>query len=125
MRSSTFIIAAAAAALAASPALAHPKLIAASPVPNGVVKSTNQLRLIFSEALIGKFSGAEVMVTGMPGMKMKAPVRLPAQVALTRDGKSLVLALPKPLPRGSYRLDWHVVSKDTHRVKGSYGFRVG
>jgi methionine-rich copper-binding protein CopC len=125
MRNRTFFIAAAAATFVAAPALAHPKLVAANPAPNASVKATSQLRLTFSEALIAKFSGADVVMTEMPGMKMHAPMRVPATAALGPDNKSLVLALPKPLARGSYRLDWHVVSTDTHRVNGSYAFKVG
>ena len=33
--------------------------------------------------------------------------------------------LAKPLTRGTYRLEWHVVSTDTHHVKGAYVFKVG
>ena len=27
-------------------------------------------------------------------------------------------------PKGAYKLDWHAVSNDTHRVQGSYTFKV-
>jgi hypothetical protein len=35
----------------------------------------------------------------------------------------LVLPLP-PLAPGRYRVRWHVVSVDTHRTEGEFGFEV-
>ena len=64
------------------------------------------------------------LLIAMPGMAMK-PMRVPVEASLGAGGKTLVLTPARPLVRGSYRLDWHVVSTDTHRVKGSYTFRVG
>jgi len=29
------------------------------------------------------------------------------------------------LPSGNYKVQWHAVGEDTHRVKGSYSFSVG
>ena len=109
--------------LVAAPVVAHPKLLSATPAPNAAVKPTGTLRLNFSETLLPKFSGAEVTMTGMPGMTSHAPTRIPATV--TADGKSLAVRFARPLARGTYRVDWHVVSADTHRVKGGYVFKVG
>ena len=108
----------------ASPALAHPKLVSATPAPNASVAATGRLQLTFSEPLVAKFSGVELVMTDMPGMKMSSPMKMVARTALGADGRTVVVTLAKPLPRGTYRLDWHVVSADTHRVKGSYGFKV-
>ncbi|URW75841.1 copper homeostasis periplasmic binding protein CopC [Sphingomonas donggukensis] len=118
------ILAAVAALATASPALAHPKLVSATPAPNASVAATGRLQLTFSEPLVAKFSGVELVMTDMPGMKMSTPMKMTASTAVGPDGKTVVVTLAKPLPRGTYRLDWHVVSSDTHRVKGSYGFMV-
>lgn len=118
------LIAAAAALLAAAPALAHPKLVSATPAPNSVAASPAKLQLTFSEALVANFSGVELVMTDMPGMKMSSPHKMAVTTALASDGKTVVVTLAKPLPRGAYRLDWHVVSTDTHRVQGSYPFKV-
>jgi copper resistance protein C len=117
-------LAAMAAILVATPVAAHPKLVAAQPAPNGVTAATSQLQLKFSERLIARFSGAELVMTNMPGMKAHAPVRVPIKAAVAPDGVTLVLSTAKPLARGTYRIDWHVVSADTHRVGGGYSFRV-
>ena len=118
------LIAAAAAVLAAAPAIAHPKLVSANPAPNSVAASPAKLQLTFSEALVANFSGVELVMTDMPGMKMSSPHKMAVTTALAPDGKTVVVTLAKPLPRGAYRLDWHVVSTDTHRVQGSYAFKV-
>lgn len=115
----------AAAALAAPlPAHAHPRLVSATPSPGATSTPTARLHLVFSERLVPKLSGADLVMTSMPGMKMKAPMAMPARTRLAADGKTLQLALARPLPKGSYRVDWRVVSADTHRVQGHYDFQV-
>jgi methionine-rich copper-binding protein CopC len=51
-------------------------------------------------------------------------MKVPSKVALGSDGKTLVVTLPKALSTGSYTLSYHVVSTDTHRVEGSYSFKI-
>lgn len=115
-----------AAALLVAPvaAYAHPKLLSATPAPNAVTAPTARLQLVFSEGLVAQFSGADLVMTEMPGMKMNAPMKMPATATLGADGKTLVVTLPRALPVGSYKLSYHVVSTDTHRVEGNYSFRV-
>ncbi|MES2095928.1 MAG: copper homeostasis periplasmic binding protein CopC [Pseudomonadota bacterium] len=118
------LTAAAAALFVAAPAVAHPKLVSATPAPNSVVASPARMQLTFSETLVANFSGVELVMTDMPGMKMSSPMKMKVAIALAPDGKTVVVTSAKPLPRGAYRLDWHVVSTDTHRVQGSYTFKV-
>jgi methionine-rich copper-binding protein CopC len=106
------------------PAFAHPKLVSATPAPDAATAPTARLQLVFSERLVAQFSGAELVMTEMPGMKMHGPMRMTVKASVADDGKTLVLTLAKPLPKGGYRVDWHVVSADTHRVQGNYGFKV-
>lgn len=105
-------------------AYAHPKLVSATPAPNAVTAPTARLQLVFSEALVAQFSGADLVMTEMPGMKMNAPMKMSATAAIGHGGKTLVVTLPRALPVGIYKLNYHVVSTDTHRVEGSYSFRV-
>lgn len=125
MRTKILFLATAVALLAAGPALAHPKLLSAMPAPNSISKTPTSLKLNFSEGLVSNFSGATLVMTSMPGMAMGKPMSIIAKASLGAGGKTLVIALAKPLTRGTYRLDWHVVSTDTHHVKGSYSFKVG
>ena len=113
-----------AALIAPLPAFAHPKLITATPAPNSGTAPTARLQLAFSERLVAQFSGADVVMTEMPGMKMHGPMKMAVKANLAEDGKTLVLTLQKPLAKGNYRVDWRVVSTDTHRVQGNYSFKV-
>jgi hypothetical protein len=38
--------------------------------------------------------------------------------------KQLVVPFNEPLSPGEYKVEWHAVSDDTHRVKGNYSFSV-
>ena len=116
----------AAAALAiATPALAHPKLVASNPAANALIAKPSKLELRFSEKLVGSFSSVDLAMTGMPGMANHGPMKISGlATSVGADGKTLVVKLRQPLAAGTYKLDWHAVSADTHRVNGSYSFRV-
>ena len=116
----------AAAALAmATPALAHPKLVASNPAANAIVAKPAKLELRFSEKLVGQFSSVDLVMTSMPGMANHGPMKINGlATSVGTDGKTLVVKLKQPLAAGTYKLDWHAVSADTHRVNGSYSFRV-
>ena len=103
--------------LAASPALSHPKLVAANPSPNATVATPRVLQLRFSEKLIARFSAADIVTAG--GAKVGG---LTSRIG--SDGKTLAIVPRAPLRSGVYKLTWHVVSIDTHRVQGAYAFRV-
>jgi methionine-rich copper-binding protein CopC len=108
-------------ALAATGAMAHPKLTSTIPAAGGAERTTpptKEIRLKFSEGVIVKFSGLELrdesgkpIATGTPAIDPK-------------DRKQLVVPLDAPLVAGKYRVIWHAVSQDTHRVKGEYTFTV-
>lgn len=123
-RKTIFAVAMAASVLTANAAQAHPKLNAATPAANAVVAAPTRIQLVFSEALVAQFSGLDLTMTEMPGMKM-APMKMNGvKATVGADGKTLVATLAKPLPVGTYKVDYHVVSADTHRIQGSYTFKV-
>ncbi|WP_343526192.1 copper homeostasis periplasmic binding protein CopC [Sphingomonas sp.] len=122
MRSILLSAAVALSALAA-PAYAHPKLLSASPAANATVAAPARITLRFSEALIAKFSGAEVAMTGHAGMA-HGSMPVAATSAVDADGRTLVLTPKSALMPGQYTVTWHVVSSDTHRITGSVAFTV-
>ena len=105
--------------LLATSANAHPKLISASPAADVSSKvSPTEIKLNFSEGVIARFSGIE--------LKDETGKAIATGVAATdpKDRKQLVVPLPAPLMAGHYKVTWHAVSEDTHRVKGEYSFGV-
>ncbi|MBP0619728.1 copper homeostasis periplasmic binding protein CopC [Cupriavidus consociatus] len=117
-------IAAAAAALASSAALAHPRLVTSSPADKAEVAAPQKIELTFSEDLVTQFSGANLVMTGMPGMASHAPMKMAARVSASSDPKAMVITPAQPLPAGSYRVEWRAVSADTHPVTGNFSFTV-
>jgi len=107
------------AALAASLALAHPKLLSASPADQSVGPAPAQIALHFSEKLVAQFSDATLVTTAASG-----PANVAAKVSTSSDGRTLTVSPAQPLTPGAYRVDWHVVAADTHRVGGHLAFQV-
>lgn len=115
----------AALAIAAVPAtaMAHPKLLNSFPAANSTVAKPAAITLNFSEELLGPLSGVDLVMTGMPGMADHKPMPIKGFTTKAK-GKTLNVALPRPLPGGSYQLTWHAVAADQHRIEGSYTFTV-
>ncbi len=106
-------------ALVATTAEAHPKLVKSDPAANAIVSAApKELRLSFNEELVPKFSSADVK--DQKGQK----VEIGTTAADPTNKKQLVIPLSKPLAAGTYKVEWHAVAADTHRVKGSYSFTV-
>ncbi len=119
------MLAVAGLALLPSAALAHPKLVEATPAANASVARTATVKLTFSERLMPKLSTATLIMTGMPGMANHPDMKMTGVTsAVAADGKSIVLTSAKPLPAGSYRADWVIVGADTHRITGKHSFNV-
>jgi len=123
MRTPALFLAVAAAAMAA-PAMAHPKLLASNPAADATVPATSSVQLTFSERLVGEFSHLQVAMTDMPGMRMSSPMTIQGKTALGADGTTLTISFAKPLPVGTYKVSYQVVSTDTHKIQGGYGFKV-
>ena len=108
-----------AASLFSSAASAHPELLSAEPAAGAAAAtSPKQIRITFTEAVIPQFSGAEVKDQAGKAIATGKATVDPA------NRKQLVVPVNEPLPPGDYKVEWHAVSDDTHRVKGSYTFSV-
>lgn len=111
-----FALAVSAAALfATSPALAHAKLVSATPAENAVAAAPRQIVLRFNEKVQAKFSGFELS---------RAGTAVPVTVTVGKDRLSLLGVPGKPLAAGAYEVKWHAVTADTHRMQGEYTFTV-
>lgn len=116
----------AALALAAMPgtALAHAKLVASTPAANATVSKVTSVGLKFSEKLIASTVKAELVMTGMPGMKDHPPMKIPFTSAMGKDGKSMTLQLRRALVPGTYKVKWSAAGADTHRMGSEFSFTV-
>jgi len=106
------------ASLCGSAAYAHPALQSAEPAAGAATSSPKQIKITFNENVIPQFSGVEVKnQTGKVMATGKATTD-------PTNKKQLVVPVQELLPLGDYKVEWHAVSDDTHRVKGSYSFSV-
>jgi methionine-rich copper-binding protein CopC len=105
--------------LSVTAADAHPRLTTANPASGAVLKvAPKEIRLRFSEGLIATFTGLDLKDDG-------GHVVPTGKAALAgADNRQLVVPIASRLSPGNYTVNWHAVSVDTHRVTGSYGFKV-
>ena len=97
----------------ASPTFAHARLASSDPKANASIKSPSLIKLVFSESLEPAFSGAS--------LSDAAGKNLPVSAAV---GSTTITLMPLSLKPGAYKVTWHSVGHDTHRVTGSFGFTV-
>lgn len=106
-------------------AAAHPSLVSATPAASAPASNVTRILLRFNERLTPRLSGATLTMTGMPGMANHPDMPISdVSAALSSDRTALVLTSPRPLPAGTYRVNWHVVGADTHRITGTHNFTV-
>ncbi|WP_130618496.1 copper homeostasis periplasmic binding protein CopC [Dyella amyloliquefaciens] len=122
LRSFTLGLAAAAAFLASGAVFAHPKIVSTTPTDHAEVSAPSTIEIAFSETLMTQLSGADLTMTEKSGTT--GSTKIEVKTAASADAKSLVITPARPLSPGTYRVDWHAVSTDTHAVKGSFSFRV-
>jgi methionine-rich copper-binding protein CopC len=97
---------------------AHPQLQSVDPAAGVATASPKQIRITFSETVIPQFSGVELRdQTG----KLIATGKSETDPS---NKKILIVPVKEQLAPGNYKVEWHAVSEDTHRVKGSYSFSV-
>lgn len=121
----TLIFAAVSTLVLATGAQAHPKLLSSIPAATTTAVAPKAITLKFSEKIVPKFTGLEVIMTSMPGMAAGQTMKIEGlKPAFGKDGKSLTARMAKPLTVGGYRVTWHAVAADTHRIAGSFDFAV-
>lgn len=100
-------------------ALAHAHLAEAAPAAKSHISdSPKEITLTFTEGIEAGFSGAAITeAAGKPVETGKATVN-------SNDPKILHVPVNSALKAGDYRVNWHVLSVDGHKTKGSYNFTV-
>jgi hypothetical protein len=115
----SLIIALTATLALAAPASAHAFLDHAEPpVGSTMQKAPRSLSLWFTEAIEPAFS--TVTVTDAQGHSVTA-----GKAQVDPHDRKLMHVPVRALGPGSYRVDWHVLSVDTHRTQGNYNLTVG
>ena len=112
------------AALVATPALSHPKLVSSTPANGATIAAPAAVQLTFNEKLFEKMSGATLATKGMPGMADHPAKTVASSTAFSADGKILTVTPAAKLSAGSYTIDWFGVAGDTHRITGTVSFTV-
>jgi methionine-rich copper-binding protein CopC len=103
---------------AASQADAHARLVSATPAANSTGTAPKQVALHFSETLVPRFSGFELMKAD--GGTVTVVTSVPAT-----DRKTVVGVVSGALAPGTYMVMWHVAAADDgHRTKGDFSFTV-
>ena len=100
-------------------AFPHAHLDQASPAPGSTVgQPPKEIALTFTNELEPAFSSIDVRdEKGASVQSGKATVD-------KRNRTQLRVPL-KPLPPGTYKVIWRVLSVDTHRSQGNFTFRIG
>jgi len=107
--------------LAVAPlALAHPSLVRATPAADATVAPASQIELQFSEKVMPRATRIEL---SMDHGRMKMAMPTTAQ-QISEDGHTLRARFAKPLPAGTYALQWRAVGQDSHPITGNYRFTV-
>ena len=97
-------------------ATAHAMLDHAEPrVGNKVATPPGQVTLWFTQKLEQAFS--TITVTNAAGQRVDS--------GKTRVSGSQMSVSLRPGGNGAYRVNWHVLSVDTHTTDGSFTFQVG
>ena len=107
-----------AAVLVPAAAAAHAQLRQSDPPVGGTVQAApREVEITYSEAVEPRFSS--IVVTDAAGAVMdKHDVH-----TAPGDGKRLVVGVGA-LPPGTYRVEWHATSVDTHKTEGTFSFTV-
>lgn len=113
------VLAAGAVSVTASTAFAHAHLLRTVPAQGGTVAAApTEVVLSFNEKLEPAFTSA--VVRDAAGKSLDG-----AKARVDADDRTVVRVSVPTLAPGVYTVEWKVMSADTHRVNGSFNFRVG
>jgi len=103
---------------AAPAARSHAFLDHASPAVGSTVRQPPAaISIWFTQELEPAFS--TIAITDQGGQRVDG-----GDAKVDARDQTLLRASLKPLPPGTYKVSWHVVSVDTHTTEGTFTFRV-
>ena len=103
----------------ASTVFAHAHLVRATPTVGGTVhEAPVEVLLRFNEKLESAFSS--VVVRDLAGKQVDK-----ADAQVDKTDRLLLRVSLQPLTPGTYKVEWRVMSADTHKVNGNFTFVVG
>ncbi|MBW3534980.1 MAG: CopD family protein [Gemmatimonadetes bacterium] len=98
----------------------HTELEAAYPAADTVhTHEIEEVRLRYTTAVQPSLSTITVRGSGGVLAGVADPETVPGS-----GGREIRAALERPLPSGSYTVEWRTAGPDGHPIRGSYGFRV-
>ena len=107
-----------AAIVGGSAAFAHSELQSTVTGAGKSPASPIEIRFRFNESILPQFSGIELKDQIGNAIATGKAAKDPT------NRKVLIVPLKVQLSPGDYTVEWHAVSDDTHKVKGSYSFGV-
>jgi hypothetical protein len=111
------------AAMLAPTAQAKIVLEASTPVQGSVVVRPTSLDLTFNEGVSPHDLSIGLVMTAMPGMSNHKPMTIKGFAVDVKE-RTASLKFPRPLPPGSYRLDWKLGGQTSHKAYGALTFTV-
>ncbi len=103
----------------AASALAHAHLVRAVPAAGGSVSiAPSEVTLRFNEKLESAFSSVVVRDAG--GKQIDK-----GDGTVDKKDRMVIRVSLPTLERGVYKVEWRVMSADTHKVNGDFTFKVG
>lgn len=119
-----FIISALALSIWTPAAAAAPvEVTASSPAAGAEVKAPKTIALTFSEPVDTSTAAASIVMTAMPGVQNHGDMVIRNfTTSWSDDGKTMLLALRKPLPVGTYEVRWQAAGPDGSAINGTITF---
>ena len=125
MNKSLSLLAFGAAFALSAPASAQVKLVSSTPAANKATAKPMAVSLTFSDKIAPNASTMDIVMLTMPGMKDHPPMKISGFTAgVSADGKTLVAKLPRPLPVGTYVVNWKATGTDGAPATGKINFAV-
>jgi methionine-rich copper-binding protein CopC len=102
----------------ASSVFAHAHLKSQMPAAESTVSAPSELSLTFTEGVEADLCKVTISHDGND-------ILVKSLVTQGPDKRTLIVTPAVPLAEGDYKVEWHVVSVDSHKSEGAYAFEVG